>query len=57
MHAATRQRIDTILDNREAAQRHAATVQRQLQEDRQKRHHQQQLRAVRTLSLSGFIRR
>lgn len=57
MEAATRQRIDTLLAERAASDAHRATVQRQLQEDRQRRHQAQQSRAVRSITLSGHIRR
>lgn len=57
METATRQRIDTLLAARAATDAHRATVQRELQEDWQRRHQAQQSRAVRSITLSGHIRR
>lgn len=57
MIPATRKRIDAILATRKAAAQHAATVQRQLAEVAHQRRTQLQIRAVRTATLSGAIRR
>lgn len=56
MEASTRKRLDTILAEREARERHAALVRKQLAEEREARRLEHQRRAVRGLASAGFIR-
>lgn len=57
MTSSTRKTIAAILTERDATERHAATVRKQLDEDRAARRNAYQRRLVRSLSLSGLIRR
>jgi hypothetical protein len=57
MIPATRQRLDTILGDYTARDRHAANIRRQLQEEREARARKAKLRAVQAATLSGQIRR
>lgn len=57
MNATTRKTIAAILTERDATERHAATVRKQLDEDRAARRKAYQRRLVRSTTLSGLIRR